>query len=823
MIAHPVRAARAKTPTLSIDREKAENKPKGSLPDALGPRPSRAAMKKSSGERREASNVEGLLPSRAVLSHILNSVTDSIFWKDRDCVYLGCNAAFARGAGLAGPEEIVGKTDLELPWRDQAAAYLADDLEVMESNRPKRYIVEPVPQADGTTLWVDTTKIPLIDETGKVYGVLGTFRDVTEQRVAENALRASEERFRAVVEGQAEIISRIKPDGTLTYVNDILCRFAGKAREELLGTKWQALAVPQDLPAVDEKLRGLSPGNPTVVVEARVFSGSGRQHWMQLVGRGFFDSQGRLSEIQAVGREITEQKEAERALRASEAQLSNALKIARLGTWEYDFASDRFTFNDPFYAIYRTTAEEVGGYTMSSAGYGRRFIHPEDVPIVAAEVQKALETDDRDYGRRLEHRVVYADGEIGHIAVQFGVVKDEQGRTVRTYGVSQDVTERRRLEEQLRQAQKMEAVGRLAGGVAHDFNNILTVIQGYGELLRSEFLADDPRAEQLGEMLRGAERAANLTRQLLAFSRRQVLQPRLIRLGDVAHDLEKMLRRLIGEDVELKIIRQDQGWPVRADSGQIEQVVVNLAVNARDAMPEGGRLTVEVADLTLDRPIPVYGGEVPPGSWVVLSVRDTGCGIDEESLEQLFQPFFTTKEVGKGTGLGLATVWGIVKQSEGFIGVETVLQGGTTFRVYLPRAEGQTSGLRPSVRAAGGTETILVVEDEEPVRKLVCRQLGAAGYAVLAARSADEALRRSRENPGSIQLLLADVVMPKQGGPSLAQTLLEERPGLEILLMSGYTPDLPAYQTAVTSGWRILQKPFSNAVLLQAVREALDG
>jgi nitrogen-specific signal transduction histidine kinase len=385
-----------------------------------------------------------------------------------------------------------------------------------------------------------------------------------------------------------------------------------------------------------------------------------------------------------------------------------------------------------------------------------------------------------------------------------------------------DISEMKRLEAQFRQAQKMEAVGRLAGGVAHDFNNLLTVIQGYGELLAKSLEGDPERRESMDEIVKAAERAAALTRQLLAFSRQQVLEMRVLDVGAVVADIEKMLKRLIGEDVEIVVVMPPALGRVKADPGQIEQVLLNLAVNARDAMPEGGRLTLELADVELDAPLAASHEAIPPGRYVVISMSDTGCGMDAETLGHIFEPFFTTKEKGKGTGLGLATVYGIVRQTGGYVAVKTAPGAGTTLRIYLPRcAESVASGIRPSGLSRRGTETVLLVEDEPAVRTLAKAILERHGYTVLVAESGAAALDVVGRDPRPIHALLTDLVMPGMNGRDLASRVAALRPSIKVVIMSGYAAD-GAKNPAVDGASGFLSKPFSERVLTAKLREVLD-
>jgi signal transduction histidine kinase/CheY-like chemotaxis protein len=404
--------------------------------------------------------------------------------------------------------------------------------------------------------------------------------------------------------------------------------------------------------------------------------------------------------------------------------------------------------------------------------------------------------------------------------------------------VSMDITGHKRLEEQLRQAQKMEAVGRLAGGIAHDFNNLLTAINGFAELMRSRLAPDDPLYEMADKVLGSGRRAADLTRQLLAFSRKQVVEPRVVDLNAVVADMDKMLRRIIGEDIQLQTIAGPGLWPVKVDPTQIEQIIVNLAVNARDAMPQGGRLTVETANVSpLHLPLPLRGQVPSPGQagrgeeegggeYVLLAIGDTGVGMNEAVKAHLFEPFFTTKEEGKGTGLGLAMVYGIVQQSGGVIRIDSQEGLGAAVKIYLPRVAAAVTaptGTEPATSLPAGSETVLLVEDDPGVRVLAARVLRRQGYCVWEAADGPQALRLAAEQGGPIHLLLSDVVMPGMSGRILADRLVAERPQLKILFTSGYADEALLHHGVLQSGAPFLQKPFTPEALARKVREVLDS
>ncbi|HTK94583.1 MAG TPA: ATP-binding protein, partial [Terriglobales bacterium] len=390
--------------------------------------------------------------------------------------------------------------------------------------------------------------------------------------------------------------------------------------------------------------------------------------------------------------------------------------------------------------------------------------------------------------------------------------------------LSQDLTERQRLEEQLRQSQKMEAVGTLAGGIAHDFNNLLTVIKGYSCLVLDRVKEDEQLAREVGQIEKAAEKAATLTRQLLAFSRRQVLQPRMVNVNNVVASVDNMLRRVIGENIEIVNRFASDLGTVKADPSQIEQVILNLAVNARDAMVEGGRLTFTTSNVVLDEAFARDHLGIRPGRFVLLEVNDTGCGMDEETQRHIFEPFFTTKEVGRGTGLGLSTVYGIVKQSDGYIAVESAVGKGTTFRIYLPRVDQPVSAneANESGTRRVGFETILLVEDEDVVRQLAHRILVTSGYKVLLANRGEDAEKICIEYDGVIHLLITDMVMPGMSGQDLVKRIAGKRPGMKVLYISGYT-EQGLQDVDIKSGIAFLEKPFSPAGLQRRVREVLEG
>ena len=450
------------------------------------------------------------------------------------------------------------------------------------------------------------------------------------------------------------------------------------------------------------------------------------------------------------------------------------------------------------------------------------LVHPDDIGPALRVFAEGVATGQG--GRLLGLQVRHKDGTYRSLEAIGRYLLDDP--VVRGVVINaRDVTERRSLERQLLQAQKMEAVGRLAGGIAHDFNNVLTAIFGYADLLTEEFPAGSPARQDLEEIRKAATRASALTRQLLAFSRQQVLAPMVLSVNDLVDEVDKMLRRLVGEDVELRLILARDAGNVRADSGQLQQVIMNLVVNARDAMPTGGKLVIETADAELTEQYAELHQAVIPGRYVMLAVSDTGVGMNAQTKARIFEPFFTTKEKGKGTGLGLSTVYGIVKQSGGYVWVYSEPGHGTTFKLYLPRVDAPAEPQAPPRETATltGTETILLAEDDEILRPLTKGLLARLGYTVLDAESAEQALAVAGARQGPIHLLVADVVMPGASGRELARRLAQSRPETRVLYVSGYTDDAIVHHGMLEPGLKFLQKPFTPAVLARKVREVLDS
>jgi len=750
---------------------------------------------------------EALHASQQQLANVLEGALEAILVIGEDGRHVDANRAACDLFGVTR-DEIRGRKVGSLSASPEEAARIWETFRARGRLRGETRILRP----DGAVRDVEFSSI-----ANFLPGLhLALLRDVTEPRLVEASLRASETRFRAVVENAWDVVSLVSPTGVVLYGSPAITRMLGYALDEYVGSNVFELVHPDDAAAARGLMeRCLAGAGLPVPAELRFRHRDGSTRFLDVVGVNHLADPA-VGAIVLNFHDETERKRAERELGASRAFLDKAEQVAHLGGWEADLTgSERIAWSPEVHRILGVSPEDFDG--QLSTFYAR--VHPEDLPALR-QAMDAAATGGRPFS--LDHRVVRPDGDIRWVHSDGSVGRDEQGRSVRLIGIVQDITQRKQLEQQLVQSQKIEAVGRLAGGISHDFNNVLTAILGYSSLLLRGLGADDPARRRVEEIRKAGERAASLTRQLLAFSRQQMLMARVFDLGEVVEDLGDMLKRLIREDITLEIVRAGPGR-VKADPGQVEQVIVNLVVNARDAMPEGGRLAVRVSTVDIDDAFVSSHPGSRTGPHVRLEVTDSGLGMDPETRRHIFEPFFTTKERKGGTGLGLATVYGIVKQSGGYVDVDSEPGRGTTFRVDLPRTEEPAERRVARVLSAPtGQETILILEDEDLLRTMVRETLEAGGYRVLAASSGEEAiaLLRAREEP--VHLLLTDVVMPGMSGREAAMRLAPLRPSMKVLYMSGYTDDAVVVRGVLTRGAGFLQKPFTSEALAAKVRQVLD-
>ncbi len=640
-------------------------------------------------------------------------------------------------------------------------------------------------------------------------------RDITKRKRAEDILHKSEKQYRRLVETINEGLGVINEETSLTYANNKFCDMWGYSLEEIVGRPLTEFLDDEDLGIFNKQMEILKKGKKSPY-EIKWTVKDGRKLQTILSPQIIFDSDGNIEGYLAVLTDITKRVRAEKRLKASEERYRDLFENAN--DLIYSVAPDgRLLYaNRAWQETLGYNEEEITGLSLID------IIHPDSRTHCMEIFRRLISGEKVD---RIEVMIVARDGK--KITVEGSAnCRFVKGKPVSTQGIFSNITEYKLLEEQLRLSQKLEAVGRLAGGVAHDFNNMLTVINGYSEYLMSMLKKSDSTYKILEEIIQAGKRAASLTHQLLAFSRKQILQPQVLDLNTVVANIEKMLRRLIGEDIDLTLIPNPAQGSVKIDPTQIDQIIMNLAINARDAMPEGGKLTIETANIELDE---VYAKEhvaVKPGPYIILTVSDSGIGMDSETQSHIFEPFFTTKEECKGTGLGLSTVYGIVKQSGGNIWVYSEPGQGTTFKIYLPRvveAVESVQGVEAPAETLQGKEIILLVEDEEMVRDLARLALVKNGYTVLEAPDGVEALNICKQHQGPIHLMITDVVMPRMGGRKAAERLAPSHPDMKVLYISGYTDNAIVHHGVLGPETHFLQKPFTPAILLRKVREVLEG
>jgi two-component system, cell cycle sensor histidine kinase and response regulator CckA len=721
--------------------------------------------------------------------------------------YLEVNEGFTRLTGYSA-EEVLGKTPVELNlWVEP------------EPHRQTLQKVETEGQVNGEEFRFRTKSGEI--RYGQVSAVrvtmngkqcmLSVTHDITDRKRAEAELS----QLASIVESSDDAIVGKTLDGKIVSWNAGAEKIYGYAANEVLGQPVSILVPGEqqdEVPQILERLRRDERIHHYETVRVRK---DGQRINVSVTISPVKDAEGTIIGASAIARDITERKRVEEKLQESEAQF-------------------RSLVHDAPYGIYRVTLDgrllQVNPALMKMLGYESEeelmrcnmerdiYRHP--------EFRQRLVSD---YWQKQDFREVEAewrrkDGKIIVVRMTGHPVLAKDHSLAYFEVFVEDITERRTLERQLLQSQKMEAIGRLAGGIAHDFNNLLGVILGHSEILDQQIGGNDGLRKSVEATRHAAERAAALTMQLLAFSRKQVIEPAVIDLNASVMEIEKMLHRVIGEDIELAIRLQPDLGRVKADPGQLSQVLMNLAVNSRDAMPSGGKLVIETANVELDD---TYGRQhlgAKPGPHVMLAISDTGTGMDSETLSHIFEPFFTTKETGKGTGLGLSMVYGIIKQSNGYIMAYSEPGRGTTFKIYFPRSEESVSPVhKPEEKIPRGTETVMVVEDEAALRELTCVLLEDAGYTVLESSGAEEAIETAKDLQRNIDLLLTDIVMPRLDGRELANQMVSLRPNLKVLFMSGYTDDVIVHRGVLTQGTILVQKPFTKRTLLQKVRETLDS
>ncbi len=672
-------------------------------------------------------------------------------------------------------------------------------------------------RAEGEIRWIRTRAFPVNDNSGRLIRYAGIVTDITEQKRADEALRESESRLRAIVDTEPECVKLIAADGALLEMNPAGLRMIeADSFDQVKSQNINQLIVKEHRGAFRDLTRRVFQGE-SGALEFEIDGLLGTRRWMDTHATPLRNASGDITALLGISRDVTERKLADEALRESEEKYRTILESIEDGYFEVDLAGNFTFFNSSLSETIGYDRHELRGMN------NRNYTDEAQAKIVFQTFNDVFKTGRTVKG--MDWEITRKDGTRRFVETSIARRDDANGKPIGFRGLVRDITERKDLEDRFRQSQKMEAIGVLAGGIAHDFNNLLTAINGYSDLVLKQLRPDDPIKGQITEIKNAGDRAASLTSQLLAFSRKQILKPRVHNLNSVITEIEKMLQRIIRENIELKTKLAPELGNIKADPGQIEQVIMNLAVNARDAMPQGGTLLIETENFYIDKDYVSENLAVRPGNFARIAVTDTGEGMDEDTQRRIFDPFFTTKEVGKGTGLGLSTVYGIVKQSGGDIMVYSEPGQGTTFKIYLPCVDEQIQ--RPkwagdSEENLSGSETVLLVEDEDVVRNLVNEILSSSGYKVLPASTGEAAIELAQMYTESIDLLLTDVIMPKISGTELQKTISEIKPDIKVLFMSGYTDDAISQGGLLNAGAAFIEKPFTPEKLTRKIRELLS-
>ena len=753
------------------------------------------------------------------LENVFDGIRDGLSVLDRDLTIVRVNAWMQRMCASEAP--LVGRKCYEAYEKRTSPCPACPSARTIRTGKVQTERV-PWPTGRNKDGWMELSSFPIKDTEGNVTGVIEHVKDITVRMHAEQALRSQRDLLERITETSPAGITVVDRAGRIIFANAATEKMIGLPRETITQRTHDAAAWkltdhegrpirPEDMPFHRVRATGKAVHDMPLATE----SPDGCRVLLSLNAAPLFDESGEFDGLVVTVTDVTQEVRRAEELREERDFANSLVETAQSIVVVLDTDARVVQFN--------RFAEELTGYSgkeIRGRDWFETFLAPGDQASVRAVFRRILEGN---VIRGVENTIRTKDGRQVLVRWYNSALQDADGRAVAVLSIGHDMTEIREKEEQLRRAQKMEAVGRLAGGIAHDFNNQLTIIKGYCDLLLAENAEGSPTAE-LQEIHKAAERARQLTGQLLAFGRKQVLNPKVTNLNEILLEMQNPLSRMIGEDIRLSVFADPTLGNARVDRSQVHQAVMNLAVNARDAMPDGGRLTIETANVVLDPDFVRLHPDASVGPHVMLAIRDTGTGMDEQTVARIFDPFFTTKDIGKGTGLGLSMVYGFVRQSGGSIHVDSELDVGTTLKVYLPQVfqpEEESPTAPPADPAPRGTQTVLVAEDDPAVRQFITQVLRDCGYTVLEAGSTAEAVSISSAHRGEINVLVTDVVMPAMSGPQLAARLRQLRPDLRALYVSGYPRDAFARHSLVDDGAHLLSKPFTPKELAYRVRRAL--
>jgi PAS domain S-box-containing protein len=773
--------------------------------------------------RRTQTAEDALRESHHIIEGIINAIPVRVFWKDKNLVFLGCNALFAHDAGFSDPKDIIGKDDYQMGWRDQAELYRGDDRQVIESGGSKLLIEEPQTTPEGNTITLLTNKIPLRSSTGAISGVLGTYLDITERKQAEEALRESEKRYRELFENEQDALMIL--DAETKLFED-----ANQATLDLYGyTKSEFFKLtPEDISAEPEKtvkaVESIAKGIRDQRIPSRYQKKKDGTVFPAEITRGVFEIKGRRKIIGSI-RDISDRKRAEDELKKERDRAQMYLDVAGVIFVALDVEGKVVLLNKKGCEILGYEEQEIIGKSW----FDLCLLEPMRNEIKSAFVQ--LMKGFLDPIEYYENPVLTKNGEERYIAWHNALVRNEKGDIVGAFSSGEDITDRKRAEveskklvAQLQQAQKMESIGTLAGGIAHDFNNILFPMVGFAEMMLDDIPEDSRLRDSINEILLGTKRAGDLVNQILTFSRQtdQKIKPLKVQL--IIKEVLKLIRSSLPSTIEVKPNLSNKYGLVMADATQIHQVAMNLMTNAYHAMEEtGGMLEVTLKEIELGVD-DLRDQSMPPGAYVCLTVADTGSGMDQSVVSRVFEPYFTTKKNGKGTGLGLAVVHGIVKSYKGDIRVYSKPGKGTAFHVYLPviKMQVETEETEATEPVLKGTERILLVDDEDPIVRMEKKMLERLGYHITMRTSSTDALEAFRAEPDKFDLIITDMTMPNMTGVQLSKKLQEIRPDIPIILCTGFSEQINEIKTKAAGISGYVMKPIVRSELAKKIREAID-